>query len=140
MTYGQYPPFRTWIDISCRKEGENGTNGTGYALTIDPAQEELKTFVPTICFYSEGEYFKPLYDFSGSNWFNVSLWLHGSKIFTGSKEGLGVKDDSDSVYKVTWEFKQHSQSSWKEKSFYKVEGDTFSIKLDSNGYLCDDNL
>lgn len=139
ITYGQYPSLRTWIDINCRKEGENGTNGTGYSLTIEPVQEELKGFVPTICFYKEGLYFKPLNDISGNNWFNVNLWLHGTKVFTGSKEGLGIEHDNESVYSITWEFKQHSQSSWKEKSLYKVEGDIFSIRLNDNGYLCDED-
>jgi hypothetical protein len=66
------------------------------------------SLIPIICFYKDGNYFKPLDEFlnnNNSNWFNVSLWLHGEKVFTGSTEGLGVKDDDDSIYKISWEFK-----------------------------------
>jgi hypothetical protein len=141
VNYGSYTSLITWIDINCRKEGENGTNGTGYSLTIEPIDEIFENkFVPTICFYKDEntDHLIPLKDISGSKWFNVSLWLHGSKIFTGSDEGLGVKDDDESVYKVTWEFKRHTQSGWQEKSLYNVNGDIFSINL-NNGELYDNN-
>lgn len=141
VNYGSYTSLITWIDINCRKEGENGTNGTGYSLTIEPIDEIFENkFVPTICFYKDEntDHLIPLKNISGSKWFNVSLWLHGSKIFTGSDEGLGVKDDDESVYKVTWEFKRHTQFGWQEKSLYNVNGDIFSINL-NNGELYDNN-
>ena len=128
--------------INCIKQGDNGTNGTGYNIKIAPILEKdggpwsnESLYFPIVQLYKEENenYLKTRKDYN-KPWFNVELWFEGTKIFSGFSTGLIEKeemlDESDNTVYINWEFKKHKDNTWNiEDSLYEVTEDgVFSIK------------
>lgn len=128
--------LRTSVNIECLKEGENGTNGTGYSIKIIPIEEDDGgpwlndgSYFPIVPFKRDGEILKPNNRMINSHWFDVVLYFEGKEIFRGSPLGNSKIDGENSEpVIVKWEFKKHTNRGWEEDSLYSVtEEGAFSI-------------
>lgn len=136
-------------NILCLKQGENGTNGTGYSIKIVPLTQDedgpwLDSYFPIVPFKKNGSIIEASPKVKATtHWFDVALYFEGRKIFQNSLSGdVEVKDidsmdnsNTNTYVKVKWEFKKHSKEDWEENSFYEVTEDgEFTIK-DNLSYL-----
>jgi hypothetical protein len=74
-------------NILCLKQGENGTNGTGYSIKIVPLTQDedgpwLDSYFPIVPFKKNGSIIEASPKVKATtHWFDVALYFEGRKIF-----------------------------------------------------------
>ena len=154
--------LRAYTNIVCQKEGDNGTNGTGYTVQIVPIYnlegggtdgpwDRNKSYFPIVPFTTneidpeKGVLLKCVWDediLKAGHWFDVILSYEGKPIFRNSHSGelnLLSYDVEDNHVDVKWSFKIHTKNKWKETCWFSVtQNGIFSIPKD--GYLLDSDI